>query len=421
MQKASVLDTTSILIGLIMGSGSLGLPYAMAQLGWVVGLSVCVAFGIAAMYSGLLLSKVRNSFCPQAENFSDVANMVSGPWFGTMTRYAIWLNWTMLLPYYLMSTTRAIEVAIGKKAMCFPEVMLCIVALLVILVQLRTLHSLTWLAGASGGAITLAIVLLLVDFALYAPKGPDNAPGFDKVNGTHLWPRSSAGIVDVYGSTASFIFAYQGQSVFLEVMREMKDGRQFPRAVTLATGIMMTVYLIIITLCYLSKGVSMPDFAPDAVTNPHFQKIVGGLVAFNLFSSYLLTNVPLALALHSVLFPATALDFTGFRGRVHWFLITGALLGFSFVVANAIPFFGSFQGIIGAALGAPILFGWPPAFFLLASKKYGVPVSWFDAVLCRVFIYIVFPVCFSLGLYSAVRSLVLSWGDNGAPFDCYPA
>ena len=34
-----------------------------------------------------------------------------------------------------------------------------------------------------------------------------------------------------YGSTASFIFAYQGQSIFLEVMREMKKPEEFPKTV----------------------------------------------------------------------------------------------------------------------------------------------------------------------------------------------
>ena len=118
----------------------------------------------------------------------------------------------MLLPYYLLSTTRAVEVAIGTKLMCFPELSICVVAVLLVLVQLRTLHDLTWLAGASGIAITLAMILLLVDFALYAPTSEAHGAGFNKMNETHAWPKTDSGIVAVYGSTASFIFAYQGQS-----------------------------------------------------------------------------------------------------------------------------------------------------------------------------------------------------------------
>lgn len=314
----------------------MGLPYAMSQLGWVAGIGVCVVFGLFAVYSGLLLSKVRNNFCPNCENFSDLAMVVSGPRFGGFTKWAIWINWTLLLPYYLMSTTRALEVAIGTTNICFPEVMLCVVAGLALLVQLRTLHALTWLAAASGGAISISILLILIDFGLYAEAGTPGGAGFNKINETRLWPEANVGVVEVYGSTASFIFAYQGQSVFLEIMREMKNPQEFPKAVSAATGVMMFTYLLIITLSYLAKGEDIPDFAPDAVTDPIFRRVVGVLVAFNLFSSYLLTNVPLALAIHEAVAPGTAREFSGWKGRVHWFMITGILLGFSFIVAKCV-------------------------------------------------------------------------------------
>ena len=118
----------------------------------------------------------------------------------------------MLLPYYLLSTTRAVEVAVGINVMCFPELSMCVMAVLLVLVQLRTLHSLTWIASASGIAITVATVLLLVDFAIYAPADEHPGAGFNKMNETHLWPKTDSGIAAVYGSTASFIFAFQGQS-----------------------------------------------------------------------------------------------------------------------------------------------------------------------------------------------------------------
>ena len=38
------------------------------------------------------------------------------------------------------------------------------------------------------------------------------------------------------GPPAAVIFAYQGQSMFLEIMREMRSPRHFPRAVFTANG-----------------------------------------------------------------------------------------------------------------------------------------------------------------------------------------
>ena len=68
------------------GSGTLGLPYAMAQLGWYSGIGACVVFGLAAIYSGLLLASVRNRFCPDAETYSEVAADVIGSRFSTFTQ-----------------------------------------------------------------------------------------------------------------------------------------------------------------------------------------------------------------------------------------------------------------------------------------------------------------------------------------------
>ena len=57
--------------------------------------------------------------------------------------------------------------------------------------------------------------------------------------------------------------------------------------------------------------------------------------------------------------------------------------------------------MIGSALGAPILFGWPALFFVLASKKFHVRIGWFDQVMCALFLGVLLPSCFGIGFYSS--------------------
>ena len=38
---------------------------------------------------------------------------------------------------------------------------------------------------------------------------------------THVWPEEGLSLLTIVGASSSFIFAYQGQSMFLEIMREM--------------------------------------------------------------------------------------------------------------------------------------------------------------------------------------------------------
>merc|ERR1719473_822337 len=113
-------------------------------------------------------------------------------------------------------------------------------------------------------------------------------------------------------------------------------------------------------------------------------------------------------------------------------LLTLGLLGFAFLVANAVPFFSDFQNIIGSALGAPILFGWPPLLYLAAERKNGDPGSMLYSrgdpnlervplatkLICWLSLYVMLPMCFVLGLVSAIQTLIVDWETFGKPFDC---
>jgi hypothetical protein len=84
-----------------------------------------------------------------------------------------------------------------------------------------------------------------------------------------------------------------------------------------------------------------------------------------------------------------------------------------------IPFFSDFQNIIGSACGAPIVFGWPALFYLMAMKQHNRAVPALDAFLCRLFLFFALPLCFGVGLLSALRVLAESWDEYGSPFDCH--
>eukprot|EP00947_MAST-08B_sp_MAST-8B-sp1_P005321 g5321.t1 len=355
-----------------MGSGVLGLPYAMGKLGWVVGCSFCVVFGLFAIYVGRLLGRVRNDFYPQAETFGEVAALVSGPRFERFTRLAIWCNWFCLLPYYLVAASSALTVAVGAAAnLCFYDWTLFLVAVLVPMLQLRTLSGLALAAAVSNLAVIAAMGTMLIAFAVEPPANGSSSGGGGGGGGsnssalvhTHLWPAEDLALLDVYGAASSFIFAYQGQSMFLEIMREMKQPSMFSVSVTTANSLMGTVYLATSVVAYQFRGDAVKSFLPDSVTSQPIRCAVGLLLTYHIVVGYLLTNQPLASALHATLFPSTAGEFTSWRGRCHWFAITGVTLVLAFFLANLIPFFTDFQNIIGSALGAPILFGWPAFFF----------------------------------------------------------
>jgi amino acid permease len=160
------LQTTLLLIAEVMGAGVLGLPYAFARLGWVLGLVSCVLFAGTAAYAGLLLRRVKGFLCPTAVSYTDVAIELVGPKFGSFTRACVLTTWALLLPYYLLTCSLALQTAFAELDVtwCGWEVSLLVAALLWLPLQMRDLHVISYVCSVS--SIAMFVVVALVCYAL---------------------------------------------------------------------------------------------------------------------------------------------------------------------------------------------------------------------------------------------------------------
>ena len=226
--------------------------------------------------------------------------------------------------------------------------------------------------------------------------------------------------LQIYGRTSTMVFAYQGQSIYYEIMREMKSSSDFPKAILAASTIMGSVYGATCLVSVFFLGRNVPEFLPDAIPTSHMivRRIVGWLLAYHVLVSYILTNQPLASKFHAMISPDTLLDYVSWRGKLYWLAITSTLLTFSFLLANAIPFFSTFQALIGSLLGAPLMFGWPAFFYLSACVQQGTVVPCIDGALCFLFLMIFLPLCTFAGCISAIENLISDWNSQGLPFQC---
>ena len=297
-------------VGEIVGSGVLGLPYAMKNLGWLLGIAACPIFGLCAAYAGHLLSRAKNSYRPKCKSYVDLAEYTMGSGFAKFTRFAIMLNWVMLLPYYMVGATDALLVAISSSNVCFHHASLIVVAVLIVCLslslslflshtkhiqqqfplQLQSLHGLTKFTFVSDVAIVLAIVLMLGDFSSQSAR----------TDTTTALPVTS-NFLDGYNGLSSFIFAFSGHSMFLEIMSEMETPKDFTKSLKYANTFMSVLYFISSSWSYMILGDSATGFMPDMVKSPAIQKMVGLFLAYHIIVSYLLTNQPLVLQILKLL------------------------------------------------------------------------------------------------------------------------
>ena len=207
-----------------MGTGLLSLPYAISRLGWLLGLTSSIGFGFVAIYSGVLLSHIKNDLYPDAGSYADLAHVTGGPRFGRFTRVTLAIGWAMILPYYLIACAQSLEGAFPSLGLCYWQwslvVMLCAAPAL----QYRSFHGLSVLSLLSTVAIVVVVFILVIGLIASAPPHDGTPNSGDSANGGHIAnaTRTHVGLppggsfLRVYSSFGAFIFAYQGQSIFLE-------------------------------------------------------------------------------------------------------------------------------------------------------------------------------------------------------------
>ena len=200
-------------------------------------------------------------------------------------------------------------------------------------------------------------------------------------------------------------------------MREMKSPSRFPIALSSANGTIALLYLILAFACCASRGDAIAPYMPDALTHGAAKLAANLLVVYVASVAYLVTGQPLHRATSSALAPAT-LAAGGPRARRVWFAATGAQLGCSYAIANAIPFFADFQALLGALTGAPILFGWPALFYLRGCAQHKLLVPRGERAVCLLFLAVCLPLFTCLGFVNAIQQILHDWSTQHGGVGC---
>ncbi len=405
-----------------MGTGVLALPNATARLGWALGIVAAILFAAAAVAAGLMLAHVRNAHYPHAASYADLAAELVGPRCGRATSLTISLTWLALLPYYLLACVDAAKlVASDQSTVCVSRWSAVFALCLVLPLQLRSFHELSLVSLASSLAVILGVALTVC--ALGATAAPDVAAATAAT--TSLWPRERDPLA-LFSALTSFIYAYQGHSMFLEMMREMREPRAFPKALVSANAVMSFVYVLTAATGYAQRGDEVAGFLPDSIPAGVVRQAVGLLLAFHTAVAYLLTALPLHWNAMRGLFPVAAENVaTGVvtpSARRAWLAITCGTLAFSLLVANAVPFFAALQGLLGSLTGAPIIFGWPPFFYLYSCRVHRQRLSSTTTLLCLFLLFVCAPLFVVLGTANSVGDIwaahAHSAAQGGSPAAC---
>jgi len=400
-----------IIISDLVGTGIVGLPYTFAKLGWAVGATVLLLFGLLTVYAGLLLWRLHMTY-PNGITMGNIAESVSGKalmWFVFVIVYA---HFFFKMSSYLLTAAKSVQTMLWMYDVCLYWASVGAIVFFFPICQLRTLHHISFVGVVSVTTIVIVMIILISQsFATWDMRGIEGVVTNPLPTGTGY-----EGFVSGLSAMTSLVFAYGGQGMYLESMSEMRNPKDFPKALYTFSSVIIFLYMSTSLMLYFRYGENSAGNILFSMNNGALKTVASTLMFLHVCVSFCLNAQLLTRALHVRLFPYSV-NKGGAREALPWFGITCGTLSLAWLVGNAIPFFSDLNGIISSLCVGPTTFGFPALFYLLACRRNEKKVPWYELLVCSLMILI--AVFFVLvGTSVDFVQIANDVKELGAPFSC---
>ena len=285
------------------------------------------------------------------------------------------------------------------------------------------------------GAVTAVFTFISVLLAAIFAGVEDHPAGYDKAlyGDPQVLAVAAAGTTFVNGMSAFLNISYTfiGQITLPSFIAEMKDPKDFPKALWSVTIAEIILFSVCGSVTYAYTGTQYnvsPAFG--SLGNMTFQKVS--------FSFMIPTLIFLGVLYASV--SARFIFFNAFQGTRHinshtligwagWAGILAALWLGAFIIAEVIPFFSSLLSVMSSLFDS--FFGfifWGVAYMRMRKADYG-PQYWkvrgirgFIGVIVNVILIGIGIFFLSVGTYASVETIIQGYeaGDFGGPLPASP-
>jgi len=359
-RRNSMIQTCALIIADVVGTGVLGIGTGFAQFGWVVGtifFMVCLPLN---WLSGHCLNKIHLHYFDQRKNICTLGDAAKEIWG------AGWVGYVGLPLYLFCVLCSYIQVVGSTVQQLFYETNMCLywacaISCLVLLpfVQLRSLNNLALLSAVSFATICITILICLwqlISDDVDCPSTKLPSP-YD-----NFW--------ELFGAASMFIFAFAGQTIFLEMNAEMKEPLKFQRALNIAYAIMGAMYYAVSSAVFGACGAYSPsDKLTTLVPRGPVLRFVAIMMLIHMIISY---TISCTVFVRSVFVNTgyTAGVEDSIKGRLMWFTLSSVVLVLTAFFANAVPSFNLIVALVTDLLICPLCFLLPCGMFLTMNRKF---------------------------------------------------
>lgn len=403
--KATNFQAYVNVVSVLAGAGTLGLPAALRDAGWV-GLIILALACAMAIYSNQKLIKClyydgRN----RLREYPDVAAAAFGlPGRIVVTFFynSIALGGPVLYLILTGSNIHDLASSVGSTITLKQWIMIAAAIMVVPIIVTKTMREVAFLSIF--GALSTAIVVFIVMVAaIIDSKDFDTVTYSDKTTGPVLHDVAIPRNLPI--ALATFAFSYGGNVIFPHVEESMKDKRAWNRIILWGILTVTVLYVLCSTTGYAVYG--------NIVQSPIYKNLPGG--ATRTISTIIITlHVLLAIPLFMTTFnlqieSALKLESRGLSTKTEWFyraIIRTLSMILVATIALFFPYFGQMMSLLGALSDGMLTFVFPVVFYL---KLYGIKKVGKIELVIMALIIIIGTAGSAIGTVDAVKELAKAY------------
>ncbi|KAF2656789.1 N amino acid transport system protein [Lophiostoma macrostomum CBS 122681] len=384
--------------------GVLALPQAVAWLGLVPGLLLIFFLGIIAGYTGFIIGQFKEAF-PQVVSFADCGELIAG----RIGKEIMAVSQVLILIFIMAAHVLSFAVAMNvmtDHSMCTVAFAALGLIICFVLGLPRTLKGVSYLSIFSCISVFVAVTVTMIAIAISKP---------DMGNFVAVHPDMP--LVTGLTPVMNIILAYSGHVGFFSFAAELKNPRDYTKALVFMQTLAVTFYMVIGAVIYYYAGEHVASPALGSAS-PTVRKIAFGIALPTIVVAGVINgSVACKYIYIRIWYGTDVIHQKSFKSIGSWVGICAVAWFVSWVIAESIPNFNSLLALIGAVFGSWFSYGLPGGLWLYMNKgrMFSTPRKTALTLLTMCIFCLGATMCI-LGLWNSGHEL--SQGTAGQPFSC---
>ncbi|KAI3077840.1 hypothetical protein CBS147353_4303 [Aspergillus niger] len=411
-----------------IGLGVLGIPSVLSSVGLIPGIILLLVIGGIATWSDYIVGafKIRHR---HVYSIDDVGGMLFGPIGREIFAVALCLFFTFISGSAMLSISIAFN-ALSNHAICTAIFVVIAALVTFVFASIRTLgriSPLAWVGAASiiisGRSSTSGILLMaltvgtafIVTIAVGVQDRPAGAPKQGAWESDYkLFNRPS--FAEAQKGISTIIFAYAGTPAFFPIVSEMRDPRQYTKALVTCQTLVSVTYITIGVVIYYYCGTYVVSPALGSA-GPTIKKVSYGVALPGLFVTAILwTHLPAKYVFVRILRGSPHLTANTLSHWITWIGSTLTITIVAYVIASSVPVFDDLVSLVGALFGTLLTIQTMGMMWLYdnwSANKRVHDRRWFIGSMWSVFTILIGTFLMISGTYSCILAIVKSYRESG--------